>query len=153
MFDFNSEKVLRENGAKVIWNDKVVDIITDEVLSDPFPGWNLVWKNGTIFIGNCSEHIAREVAAIFVHLWLNGISAQMADHLIQAYAHIDRWRKAVETLVQEKQQMANHLVQAYAHIDCYREVVTTLLQERQQATFDSTPTRCSNCDTRQCKGL
>ena len=95
MFDFDPEKVLRENDVKVEWSDQVVDS-EGKPRTDPCPGYYLIWKQGVIYIGNCSELKARESAAIFIHLWLNGISAQMADHLIQAYAHIERYRAAVE---------------------------------------------------------
>lgn len=95
MFDFSFEQVLHDNEVTVEWHDKVVD---SEGVERPsaIPGWSLSWKRGVIYIGPCPEHKAREAAALFVHLWLNGISAQMASQLIVAYAFINSYQEAID---------------------------------------------------------
>jgi len=79
MFDFDVEKVLRDNNAKVEWGDQIVDT-GGNTRTSPHPGYCLIWEQGFIHIGACSKSKARESAAIFVHLWLNGITAQMAGN-------------------------------------------------------------------------
>lgn len=48
-------------------------------------GWSLFWKYGTIYIGEVSEVIAKKAAAVFVSLWLMGVSASFADKLMDGY--------------------------------------------------------------------
>jgi hypothetical protein len=52
---------------------------------DDEDGWSLTWKHGTIYIGEASEVIAKKAAAVFVSLWLMGVSASFADKLMAGY--------------------------------------------------------------------
>ena len=84
MFDFNPEEILTQNNVEVTW------------LQDcHINGWSLSWKHGTVYIGPCTEHKAREAAAIFVLLWLKGVPAQMSVQLIIAYAFIESYHDAI----------------------------------------------------------
>jgi hypothetical protein len=54
-------------------------------------GWSLSWEHGCMHIGKTEWRIAREAAAVFVSLWLLGVSASMADKLMDGYiAHLER---------------------------------------------------------------
>ena len=66
------EAVLRDNKAEVVWYDTV-------------DGWNFDWRHGGIFIGNTTEMIARKAAALFICLWLRGVSASFADKLMDGF--------------------------------------------------------------------
>jgi hypothetical protein len=66
------EAVLTENKAEMTWNDTV-------------DGWSLAWQHGCIFIGNTTEMIARKAAALFMSLWLRGVSASFADKLMDGF--------------------------------------------------------------------
>jgi hypothetical protein len=68
-WDYDS--VLRDTGAGVFWYNDV--------------GWNLHWIHGTIRIGHVSEVYARKAAAMFVSLWLRGVSASFANKLMEGY--------------------------------------------------------------------
>lgn len=95
MFDFIAGQVLQEHKADVEWSGTVIDTEGDEKKSS-IPGWSLSWKHGTIYIGPCPEHKAREAAALFILLYLKGVGAQMASQLTIAYAFIDSYKEAVE---------------------------------------------------------
>ncbi len=48
--------------------------------------WSLGWENGGIYIGQTiTTTIARKAAAMFVSLWLRGVSASFADKLMDGY--------------------------------------------------------------------
>ena len=96
MFDFDPEQILRENDVEVSWWDTLISAEHLDYKKSPYPGWGLSWKHGVIFIGPCPKHKAREAAAIFVRLWLADIPAQMASHLIVAYAFIDSYHEAID---------------------------------------------------------
>lgn len=63
------DAILAENSVVVEWCD----------------GWSLSWKHGTIYIGLTTETIARKAAALFVSLWLRGVSASFADKIIDGF--------------------------------------------------------------------
>lgn len=95
MFDFDYVQILRENEVTVEWCDTIVDT-EGNTSKSPIPGWGLTWKHGWIHIGPCPEQRAREAAAMFVHLYRKGVSAQLASQLIVAYAFIGEYREAIE---------------------------------------------------------
>lgn len=63
------EAVLRVNGVSVVQDGD----------------WSLAWKHGCIYIGQTTEKIAREAAAVFVSLWLRRVSASFAEKLMTGY--------------------------------------------------------------------
>ena len=79
------DAVLRENGVTVEWCDTLVDGTGNEHRAGEFAGWGFYWKHGAIHIGQCSEQIARKAAALFVSLWLRGVSASFADKLTDGF--------------------------------------------------------------------
>jgi hypothetical protein len=62
--------------------DTLVDGNGNEHRASEFAGWELYWKHGAIHIGQCSEQIARKAAALFVSLWLRGVSASFCDKIM-----------------------------------------------------------------------
>ncbi len=97
MFDFDPQEILAQNNVEVTWWDSVVDDYGIVKKEGAVKGWGLSWKHGAIYIGPCLKHKAIEGAAIFVLLWLKGVSAQMATQLIIAYAFIESYHDAIET--------------------------------------------------------
>lgn len=85
------EAVLRDNSVTVVWCDTLVDGDGGEYPCPPdLCGWSLGWANGTIHIGQTTEVIAREGAALFVSLWLRGVSASFCDKLMDGYiSHLE----------------------------------------------------------------
>lgn len=79
------EAVLHDNGVTVAWGDTVVDGEGNLMPAGEFAGWDLCWKHGVIYIGRTTEVIARKAAALFVSLWLRGISASFCDKLMDGY--------------------------------------------------------------------
>jgi len=79
------EAVLRENKVQVEWCDKVVDGCGTVHRAGEYAGWSMTWKHGVMFIGPVSETIARKAAALFVSLWLRGLSASFADKLMDGF--------------------------------------------------------------------
>lgn len=73
------EAVLREHVVTV--EDLGVD------LDDPLThnGHQLCWKNGFMHISTCNEVHARKAAALFIELWLRGVSASFADKLMDGF--------------------------------------------------------------------
>lgn len=47
--------------------------------------WSFSWKHGAVFIGPTREIFARKAAALFVSLWLRGISASFSTKLMDGY--------------------------------------------------------------------
>lgn len=93
MFDYDMiAQTLQKNEVTVEWCDTIVD--TEG--KSPGPGWGLTWKHGFIHIGPCPEIRALEAAAMFVHLYLKGVSAQLSSHLIVSWAFIEEYREAIE---------------------------------------------------------
>lgn len=80
------EAVLVANQVTVEWSDSAVDgdgVVTK--LADEWRGWSMCWKHGSMDIGNTTKVIAKKAAALFVSLWLRGISASFADHLMDGF--------------------------------------------------------------------
>ena len=65
------EAVLKANEVDVLWYEDA--------------GWCLGWKHGTIGIGHVKMVHAKKAAAMFVSLWLMGVSASFADKLMEGY--------------------------------------------------------------------
>lgn len=79
------DKVLKEHEVKVSFSDMFVDG-EGHVFHEPeLGGWSLSWKHGTIHIGQTSAIKAKKAAALFVSLWLRGVSASFADKLMAGY--------------------------------------------------------------------
>jgi hypothetical protein len=76
------DAVLREKEVIVEWCDTLVDGNGNEHRAGEFAGWGFYWKHGAIHIGQCSEQIARKAAAVFVSLWLRGVSASFCDKIM-----------------------------------------------------------------------
>lgn len=79
------EAVLRENGVIVEWCDTFIDGHGNKTPAGELAGWSLRWKQGVIGIGRVTETIARKAAALFVSLYLRGVSASFADKLMDGY--------------------------------------------------------------------
>jgi len=79
------EQVVKDNQVTVDWDDTLVDGDGNKTPAGEFAGWGLYWKNGTIHIGRTAETIARKAAALFVSLWLRGVSASFADTLMDGH--------------------------------------------------------------------
>ncbi len=48
-------------------------------------GYELCWKQGFMHISTDNEVHAKKAAALFVELWLRGVSASFADKLMDGY--------------------------------------------------------------------
>jgi hypothetical protein len=79
---WDHDAVLRENNVVVEWCETLVDGNGNEHRAGEFAGWGFYWKHGAIHIGQCSEQIARKAAALFVSLWLRGVSASLCDKIM-----------------------------------------------------------------------
>lgn len=79
------EAVLREHNVVVEWIDTLVDGNGNTFPAGDMAGWGLAWKGGYIAIAQTTEKIARQAAALFVSLWLRGVSASFADKLMDGY--------------------------------------------------------------------
>lgn len=84
--EFDHERVLRENDAKIIYSDKITDGM-GRVHDDPFPGYNLVWKHTISFVG-LDERRVRIAAGLYIYLVLSGISVSLAHQLATSYAFL-----------------------------------------------------------------
>jgi len=77
--------VLKDNEVTVEWCDQITsDGINFKYISQN-AGWSFYWKHGTIFIERANEIHARKAAALFISLWLRGVSASFADKLMDGY--------------------------------------------------------------------
>jgi hypothetical protein len=79
---WNYEAVLRDNKVVVEWCDELIDSNGNRHRAGDFAGWGFCWQHGSIHIGQCSEQIARKAAALFVSLWLRGVSASFCDKIM-----------------------------------------------------------------------
>ena len=64
------------------------DVVDGEGLKSPageFACWSMAWRHGCVSIGQTTAVIARKAAAMFVSLWLRGVSASFADKLMDGY--------------------------------------------------------------------
>lgn len=78
------EKVLAENEVKVLLHDD---------------SWYLCWHHGSMGLGATSRTIARKASALFVCLWLRGVSASFADKLMDGFiVYLERQEKATKNL-------------------------------------------------------
>lgn len=82
--DWDYEAILKEYEVEVVWSDMLIDG-EGRTFPDYNPGWTLTWKRGCIWIGNTKEEFARKAAAIFVSLWQRGVSASLANKLMDGY--------------------------------------------------------------------
>ena len=76
------EAVLKENGVTVEWCDTLVNGNGNEHRVGEFAGWGFCWAHGAIHIGRTTEIIAGKTAALFVSLWLRGVSASFCDKIV-----------------------------------------------------------------------
>jgi hypothetical protein len=75
------EAVLRDN-------EVTVDSLADECYE--FQGHQLCWKHGFMHVPTDNEVHARKAAALFVELYLRGISASFADILMDGFlSHLE----------------------------------------------------------------
>jgi hypothetical protein len=79
------EAVLRDNEVTVEWCGTLVDGDGREWPAGELAGWGFYWKHGAIHIGQTTEVIARKAAALFVSLWLRGVSASFCDKLMDGF--------------------------------------------------------------------
>jgi hypothetical protein len=78
--------VLRDNNVTVEWGDKLTsDGVTFTKAPPDLCGWGFYWRHGAIHIGQTTETIARKAAALFVSLWLRGVSASFCDKLMDGF--------------------------------------------------------------------
>ena len=78
------EAVLKENGVTIEWCDELIDGNGNTRRACEFAGWGFHWKHGGIHIGQTTEVIARKAAALFVSLWLRGVSASFCNKIMSA---------------------------------------------------------------------
>jgi hypothetical protein len=99
---WDCEAVLLENEITVAWGDTLVDGSGNRHRAGDFAGWGFYWKHGTIHIGRTAEIIARKAAAMFVSLWLRGVSASFADKLTDGYiCFLERQKNTMLTFLAE----------------------------------------------------
>jgi len=80
------DAVLRDNNVVVEYNDTVTDGWGITSPAGEWAGWSISWKHGVMFIGRVlNETIARKAAALFVSLWLRGVSVSFADKLMDGF--------------------------------------------------------------------
>jgi hypothetical protein len=82
------ERVLADNNVTIEWSHQLTS--DGETFTEAPPdvcGWGFYWKHGAIHIGRTTEQIARKAAALFVSLWLRGVSASFCDKLMDGYIH------------------------------------------------------------------
>ena len=80
------EAVLTANGVTVEWcHELTSDGVTFTEAPPDLQGWDLLWKHGCMNIGQTTRIIARKAAALYVSLWLRGVSASFADKLMDGY--------------------------------------------------------------------
>ena len=76
------EAVLRDNRVTVEWSRELIDGENHIHPAGEWAGWGFYWKHGAIHIGQCVEKVARKAAALFVSLWLRGVSASFCDKIM-----------------------------------------------------------------------
>lgn len=83
-WDYNA--VLRDNSVLIEYCDTLTDGWGCKSPAGVWAGWSFSWKHGVMFIGQVlNETIARKAAALFVSLWLRGVSASFADKLMDGF--------------------------------------------------------------------
>lgn len=73
------EAVLSKYGVEV------TDLGVDEEDVPTHNGHSLSWKNGFMHVPTDDETHAKKAAALFIELWLRGVSASFADELMDGY--------------------------------------------------------------------
>ncbi len=81
-YAWDYEAVLKDIGVSVDWCVELIDGNGNRHRAGEFAGWGLCWKHGAIHIGQTSETIARKATALFVSLWLRGVSASFCDQIM-----------------------------------------------------------------------
>lgn len=95
------EAVLHEHEVEVEWTDTMMSGGC-EYPSPECAGWSMGWKHGCMFIGPATEIIARKAAALFVSLWLRGVSASFADKLMDGFiCYLERQENTSLTFLAE----------------------------------------------------
>ena len=56
-----------------------------EVNYEPEFGWSVGWAHGCMGLGPTDYVTAHKAAALFVELWLRGVSASFADKIVQGF--------------------------------------------------------------------
>ena len=80
------EAILTANEVIVEWSHQLTsDGVTFTEAPPNLCGYGFYWKHGSIHIGQTTETIARKAAALFVSLWLRGVSASFCDKLTDGY--------------------------------------------------------------------
>ena len=79
------------NGVPNVWDYEAVlhrnDVVVNKLHGD---GYQLCWKQGFMHIAADNEVHAHKAAALFVELWLRGVSASFADKLMDGFlAHLE----------------------------------------------------------------
>jgi ribosomal protein L37E len=96
------EDVLRENNVTVEWCDTLVDGNGNKTPAGDMASWSMAWKHGCMDIGPTTETIARKAAALFVALWLRGVSASFADKLADGFiCYLERQESVSLTFLAE----------------------------------------------------
>ena len=105
---WNYNGVLAENEVTVEWCDEVWTARVRSRLRGEFAGWSMAWKHGCMLIGQTTEVIARKAAAMFVSLWLRGVSASFADKLMDGYiTFLERQEEEFLTFLAEIDRYSN----------------------------------------------
>jgi len=125
------EAVLKENEVTVAWCDQLVDGEGTTYPAEEFAGWGFSWKHGAIHIGQTSKINARKAAALFVSLWLRGVSASFCDKLMGGYVcHLELQENTRLTFLAEIDAMEDGFFHLTREGFCTREPFTYDLEER-----------------------
>jgi hypothetical protein len=86
------DQILTDNEVTISYDDQTPD---NEGYMRQLPpdacGWSFSWKHGAIFIGQTNNLVALKAAALFVSLWLRGVSASLCRILMNGYIdHLER---------------------------------------------------------------
>jgi hypothetical protein len=97
------EAVLREHNVSVYWwADGTGDVQGNESPAGNSSEWAFSWRFGFGSIGPTNETIARKAAALFVSLWLRGVSASFADKLMDGFiCYLERQENTSLTFLAE----------------------------------------------------
>jgi hypothetical protein len=93
---WDCDAVLRDNEVVVEWCDTLIDFSGNTYPAGDHAMWNFYWSHGCIGIGRTTEEIARKAAALFVSLWLRGVSASLCDKLMAGYIDLLKREEGVE---------------------------------------------------------
>lgn len=128
-WDYNA--VLAEHEAELVWDDEEPRFLS---------GWTLTWEHGCMFIGRTSEVNARKAAALFISLWLRGVSASFADKLMEGYLS---WLECQEqtslTFLAEVGDTLPHYIYLTREKFCHGEAMTSFLESKIISKLDPQP--------------